>query len=712
MTNPIITTFTGDYLAQYKKLYPTGKVSDPEYGAFRHGYCSAVLAKKLGSSLAESFGNMYEFFGVNSDNEHKQDFYNNRVGRDLVGNRSDLNNLTNDEIATIVKNAIDEGAFILDENDERILEIPDDYWSYDKARDWAKEVMDYLAGTANTIDDAFQDYLNALLQSENNPPPARVDPLTLDLDGDGVELISLSNSTAFFDLDVVANLDENGNFDGTYTTDGTKEQVGWVKADDGILALDKNSNGTIDNILELFGKSNKTGTEELREYDLNSDGVINSNDAVFNQLKIWQDANGNGISETEELKTLADHGITSINLNNLTTKNENNGGNLVISEGTYTKNITNSEGNIEEVTRTYNNLDLAVNQANSVAYEYTDPDGNTTGDYDLNLEALFLPFIRGYGNVDALPVAASKNETLLTQLQELRDLTPTEYNTINAKVEQILYQWTGTSDISDEAMRGSYSAKKLAVLEAMRGEAYVFNGESGDVPAFRAGLVDLAWNTLFNDIKSKLLVQSTFKDIFSHTDGEETVYATYDFVTDSLNYNGLTADELFTNITNSITSITSSESTASDSEVADRINEAYAAVTQDHFRTEITKLLNIILNSSSNNITDLTYANLSSHLASLNANELGDKIFTISDNTAEDHDSIITNRTGDDTLYGLRGDDTYVFNVGDGKDTINESAGVTETKQGNLVISFKTYNPMNISNDNDPRPELNKSLAS
>ncbi|NET53525.1 MAG: RHS repeat-associated core domain-containing protein, partial [Merismopedia sp. SIO2A8] len=53
-----------------------------------------------------------------------------------------------------------------------------------------------------------------------------ISPLVLDLDGDGIELISLQNSSTFFDLDA----------------DGFAEQTGWVQSDDGLLALDKNGN--------------------------------------------------------------------------------------------------------------------------------------------------------------------------------------------------------------------------------------------------------------------------------------------------------------------------------------------------------------------------------------------------------------------------------------------------------------------------------------
>jgi hypothetical protein len=280
----------------------------------------------------------------------------------------------------------------------------DQVWdSFEQAMKYGvKSYLNSLSSDAKVVSSYVLSSFNSLFTSESTtsiPAPRRVDPLTLDLDGDGVELIAVNNSTAFFDLDVTPELDANGNPTGNYLSDGVKEQVGWVSGDDGLLTLDKNNNGTIDNILELFGKTDKTGTEELREYDLNKDGVINSNDTVFSNLKIWQDHNQNGISESSELKTLSELGITSINVSpeSLTPKNEVKEGSLIISEGTYTQNITNADGSVSEVTKSYSNLDLAVNQSNSLSYTYTDSEGNVIGDYDLNLDVLSLPMSRGYG---------------------------------------------------------------------------------------------------------------------------------------------------------------------------------------------------------------------------------------------------------------------------------------------------------------------------
>ncbi|MEZ5850414.1 MAG: hypothetical protein R3D68_07170 [Hyphomicrobiaceae bacterium] len=55
------------------------------------------------------------------------------------------------------------------------------------------------------------------------------DPLVLDLDGDGVELISLANSNAHLD----------------YGGDGFAERTGWVKGDARLLVFDRNGNGTV-----------------------------------------------------------------------------------------------------------------------------------------------------------------------------------------------------------------------------------------------------------------------------------------------------------------------------------------------------------------------------------------------------------------------------------------------------------------------------------
>ena len=151
--------------------------------------------------------------------------------------------------------------------------------------DYLKDKLSSLLSDAQTIGSPILDFLHNLTIAEATPPPViRRDPLTLDLNHNGtIDLVSLNNSTAFFDLD----------------DDTLREKVGWIKPTDGLLVLDENNNGIVDNINELFGHSNEdgtqtTGTQELATHDSNSDGKIDSSDSVFSQLKVWQDLDQDG----------------------------------------------------------------------------------------------------------------------------------------------------------------------------------------------------------------------------------------------------------------------------------------------------------------------------------------------------------------------------------------------------------------------------------
>ncbi|RJP68351.1 MAG: hypothetical protein C4535_09160, partial [Comamonadaceae bacterium] len=126
------------------------------------------------------------------------------------------------------------------------------------------------------------------------------------MDGDGLELVAASGNTLF-----------------DHNADGIKTGTGWAGADDGFLVRDLNGNGTIDSGRELFGvdtvKSNgqlaTQGFDVLADLDSNADGQITNADTAWSQLQVWRDLNQDGISQSNELSTLAGLNITRIGVN-------------------------------------------------------------------------------------------------------------------------------------------------------------------------------------------------------------------------------------------------------------------------------------------------------------------------------------------------------------------------------------------------------------
>lgn len=99
-------------------------------------------------------------------------------------------------------------------------------------------------------------------------------------------------------------------------------RTGWpTTANDAWLVL-PDVNGAVTSGLQMFGDyySKGGGADaygSLAQYDEpgnggDGDGAITERDAIYNSLRLWADANRDGVSQPAELRTLASYGITAL----------------------------------------------------------------------------------------------------------------------------------------------------------------------------------------------------------------------------------------------------------------------------------------------------------------------------------------------------------------------------------------------------------------
>ncbi|MDF7797800.1 hypothetical protein P4A91_25295, partial [Pseudomonas syringae] len=247
-----------------------------------------------------------------------------------------------------------------------------------------------------------------------------VDPLVLDLDGDGIETVSNTVGVVF-------------DFDG----DGKKSGTGWVNADDGVVVLDRDGNGSITDGSEMFGVDTvlrsglkaRNGFEALADLDSNKNGRFDNADEQFKNVRVWQDLNQDGVSQASELKTLEYLGVASINVagkDHGVVNNEN----VISNLGSYTLVDTVSG---EETTGIVGTIDFAQN-----TFYRKFPDAVV-----LDEVALYLPDMQGSGAVRDLREASMLSDSLKQALAN--------YTSVGTRQEQLaligglLSAWAGTS---------------------------------------------------------------------------------------------------------------------------------------------------------------------------------------------------------------------------------------------------------------------------
>ncbi|WOB25660.1 beta strand repeat-containing protein [Xanthomonas dyei] len=301
---------------------------------------------------------------------------------------------------------------------ERIL-TPDQWYA----------LFDSIPGLSQDIPKNFEDARRFV---------PRRDPLFLDLDGDGIETVAATGSILF---------DHDG--------DGVRSGTGWVSADDGFLVFDRNKNGFIDNGSELFGvdtirsdgSNASSGFSALADLDSDKNGIFDSRDGEFSNVRVWRDLNQDGVSQSAELFKLADLGVASIELVPTITEDLDLGnGNVVDNRGAYTR--------IDGTVGLAGDLQLAMNN-------YFRDFSGSLDKVEVSYEANRLPGVKGSGAVRDLKEAATLSTELLASIQAL--VPGTSRDAMKSSLDTILARWAATSTMqsSEEMLESVGGVREL-----------------------------------------------------------------------------------------------------------------------------------------------------------------------------------------------------------------------------------------------------------
>ncbi|KUF41614.1 hypothetical protein AS359_08530 [Comamonas kerstersii] len=455
-----------------------------------------------------------------------------------------------------------------------------------------------------------------------------------------------------------------------------------MSSDDGLLVRDINGNGTIDSGRELFGSETllengskaANGFEALKEFDTNADGVIDVNDAVFGQLRIWKDVDGNGRTDAGELLTLAEAGVQSISVN-------------------YTNSsYIDAQGNAHRQVGSYTTTDGQTRAATDV-WVKTDATYSVPTDWvEVPEDIALLPDAQGYGKVRDLHQAMTMDTTgelkaLVTNFTQAT--TPEDRD---ALVTQIIYRWAGVQDVDPRSRAATQiygnaigDARKLEALEEFMGEEWAGVwcwGTRDPNPHGRAAPVLLeAWDELKALVYGQLMAQSLLEPLFLqvtyHWDEElGTVMGDLSVVADTLRSHiqadreaGLIELGDFLHSLKGMGLLGRLDAASFQAELlplGEDVAQTMDTALKGWVTGDPTEGDDVLRGTELNDLLDAQGGN--DHLLGRGGNDI------LIGGAGND---LLDGGTGNDELHGGSGSDTYRFGRGDGHDTIIEDSWIS-----------------------------------
>ena len=459
-------------------------------------------------------------------------------------------------------------------------------------------------------------------------------PIVLDLNRDGVvDTTPLANSPVWFDLD----------------NNGFKERTAWAGKGDGLLALDLDGNGRIDHGGELFGNYSlladgskaKNGFEALKQYDSNGNGLLDAGDERWQDFRIWQDIDHNGISNSTELRLLDQVGIRAIDLK-------------------YTESTSrDAQGNSHKQLGSIQWQDGKTGLASDVWFETNLADTAYQAKFAHSKEIKGLPEIWAFGNVLSLRDAMSRDDELLALVKAY---VATE-NPSTEQLDRLIYRWAGVENVAAGSRGGDIDGRKLAALEALAGREFLQGGYSRNPGQQAANVLKQEYDKFAGYTAAHIELQKQGSELARHLKAyrDESGRLAFDWTETKLYLFHL-------------------ESTYGINAAAGAVKMllgalAYADTLAAGFKREITSFIRTVWPQ------EKTWQILSSFegFAGSSGNDSlqGDKANNILFGDAGNDylyggggDDVLIGGAGNDTLYGNDGADTYVFGKGFGQDTV------------------------------------------
>ncbi|MDP1573224.1 MAG: calcium-binding protein, partial [Pseudomonadota bacterium] len=318
-------------------------------------------------------------------------------------------------------------------------------------------------------------------------------PIILDLDGDGVETTA-ATAGAYFD----------------HAGDGFAERSGWVGGGDGLLVWDRNGNGAIDDGGELFGSETRltagpnagskaaNGFAALKELDGNGDGRVDALDAAFADLRVWKDADGDGLSQAGELFTLSEAGVQSLATAYTQSSTVDAHGNAHKQIGSYTR----TDGSQAVATDVW----FATDTAYSIATDWRD-----VGD-----DIAALPDLAGSGTVRDLRQALARDTAGHLKTAVAAFAAEPDEGRRHVLAREIVLRWTGVDGI-DPASRGRYvDGRELAAQERLTGQNFHQPGWGANPGSTAGNRLTESFAGLVATFQAQLEAQTVYADFYRH----------------------------------------------------------------------------------------------------------------------------------------------------------------------------------------------------